>query len=265
MTYVKTTWIDDFTPVNAKNLNNIENGIEQVEKSIPTKVSQLKNDIGYINDISGKADTSYVDDKNEELSNKINVLSGNKNKILNEGLGNYDTPTKPSDYTSNSITSVALRKCSGTEASEYGYWNNILAIKNHGEDNCFELGFTNNSNVIFRKQDGANDTWLPWQQIATTTKTDILFQGAATTTFTLAKSFSGYDEFKVMGYTASHTHSTYTHNNFDFNTLGNTESGYLVFGVGVVQFQCNGTEFKILSNPNNVIISKIVAIKRGDK
>lgn len=134
----------------------------------------LKTEVGALSGLTTITKTSLVDAINES-TNKINVLSANKNKILNEGLGNYDTPTKPSDYTSNSITSVALRKCSETEASEYGYWNNILAIKNHGEDNCFELGFTNNSNVIFRKQDGANDTWLPWQQIATTTKTDISY------------------------------------------------------------------------------------------
>lgn len=149
-----------------------------------------------------------------------------------------------------------------------GYNSSIIGFGGHSDASVppFEL-IGNNKGLHYRiaVADGSKNEWQSTQQLATTTKTDILFQGAATTTFTLAKSFSGYDEFKVMGYTASHTHSTYTHNNFDFNTLGNTESGYLVFGVGVVQFQCNGTEFKILSNPNNVIISKIVAIKRGDK
>lgn len=34
MSYVKTTWVDDTTPINSNNLNNIENGIVANESSI---------------------------------------------------------------------------------------------------------------------------------------------------------------------------------------------------------------------------------------
>ena len=36
MSYVKTIWVNDETPVNADNMNNIENGIEQNELDIST-------------------------------------------------------------------------------------------------------------------------------------------------------------------------------------------------------------------------------------
>ena len=193
---------------------------------------------------------------------QINVLLQRNHLPAKDNRG---VVTKPSDYKSQ-FTFAGLKSEGVTGLPT---WSHVFGVNAYsgidGFTNVYEYAFCNGEMYIRNQYPLNEDTWGEWQQLATTSKTDILFQGAATTTFTLAKSFSGYDEFKVMGYTASHTHSTYTHNNFDFNTLGNTESGYLVFGVGVVQFQCNGTEFKILSNPNNVIISKIAAIERGDK
>lgn len=109
-----------------------------------------------------------------------------------------------------------------------------------------------------------NGSWQEWESIATTSKTDILFDGSTTTTFNILKSLVGYDEFKVMGYTESYTHSQFTYNSFTFSKLADGESGYLVFGAGNVQFRCSGTTFTVMHNPNNIKITKLIGIKRGD-
>ena len=231
-----------------------------------------KNIFATITHVAEKITEAITDHKNDEqahptLTQQINVLS-------NESEINLSISTSGETISTRIKNSIAKGKLAGRYRYTSGHSSDapipkhaIISYKKTKQSTNTDIMFFADSGEIYTSTlNGSNGEYISdWKQIATTTKTDILFQGAATTTFTLAKSFSGYDEFKVMGYTASHTHSTYTHNNFDFNTLGNTESGYLVFGVGVVQFQCNGTEFKILSNPNNVIISKIVAIKRGDK
>ena len=46
MTYNKTTWIDDVTLLNAENLNNIEDGIENAYKELNNKAD--KSQIGNI-------------------------------------------------------------------------------------------------------------------------------------------------------------------------------------------------------------------------
>ena len=54
--------------------------VEKANKTdIPTKVSQLDNDVGYLTkhqDISGKADISYVDSKTESIWEEIDYISG---------------------------------------------------------------------------------------------------------------------------------------------------------------------------------------------
>ena len=254
MAYKKTEWIDNVTPINAEKLNKIENGIYETEKSIPTKISQLINDSEYIDaskvknnltetvegnvldatmgkvlkdDIDNRAlktevgtlsglttitKTSLVDAINES-TNKINVLSidrGYKDSSVH-GSGDMNTFTNNGKYYGKNLTNMPT-----------GSWSVFDVTNNGGDWDVAQIVHATDQGIShIRYKNG-----ISWKvkQIATTDKTDILFQGAATTTFTLAKSFSGYDEFKVMGYTASHTHSTYTHNNFDFNTLGNTES-----------------------------------------
>lgn len=47
MAYTKKTWIDDEL-ITTSAMNNIENGIEAIENSIPKKISQLENDLGYV-------------------------------------------------------------------------------------------------------------------------------------------------------------------------------------------------------------------------
>lgn len=107
-----------------------------------------------------------------DLSNKTFLTSGG-------GSSEYYIPTKPSDYTSDTFTVRRLHACQNLNASSYGYWATILGLRSHGERNCFELGFTDERNIIFRGKDGGADDWLAWQQIATTTKTYINFPFSA--------------------------------------------------------------------------------------
>lgn len=106
MAYTKTNWTNS-TPINTKNLNNIENGIEQNYKdieatkhthtnkaildsitqddidnwnekpTIPTKVSELENDSKF-------ATESYVDEK---VASSGGGTGGGSNIILNRWEG----------------------------------------------------------------------------------------------------------------------------------------------------------------------------------
>lgn len=73
MAYNKKTWISN--EIISKNaLNNIENGIEAVEQSIPKKISQLENDSGYITEHLDLSNYAEKDDLHEH--NNKDVLDG---------------------------------------------------------------------------------------------------------------------------------------------------------------------------------------------
>ena len=63
MSYNKKTWVNG-EMITKEALDNIENGIEAVEQSIPKKISQLENDSGYITEQSILS--NYVTKKNFE-------------------------------------------------------------------------------------------------------------------------------------------------------------------------------------------------------
>ncbi|EJO5349022.1 hypothetical protein NRP93_003174 [Clostridium botulinum] len=68
MTYTKTNWIDGFTALSAEKMNNIENGIENVDKELAMKVN--KNDIvNNLNDNMGVL----------KLPNKVLIQTGTIN------------------------------------------------------------------------------------------------------------------------------------------------------------------------------------------
>ncbi|MGO5076118.1 hypothetical protein ACTQ4K_19760 [Clostridium sporogenes] len=68
MTYTKTNWVDGFTPLSAEKLNNIENGIENLERELAIKIN--KNDIvNNLNDNMGVL----------KLPNKVLIQTGTIN------------------------------------------------------------------------------------------------------------------------------------------------------------------------------------------
>lgn len=82
MAYIKQTWVDNVTPINAEHMNHIEEGVEQAAKAaeeaaaaIPENVSELNNDIGYLK----KSDVSEL------------AISGDWEDMQNKPFG--ETPT----------------------------------------------------------------------------------------------------------------------------------------------------------------------------
>ena len=64
--------------------------IKYVKELVPTKTSQLTNDSNFItnNDINGKADKSYVDEK---LSKKQDIITGNSGEVVYHNGSNVFT------------------------------------------------------------------------------------------------------------------------------------------------------------------------------
>lgn len=92
MAYNKKTWISN--EIISKNaLNNIENGIEAVEQSIPKKISQLENDAGYITehlDLSNYAEKDDLHEhNNKDVLDEISLvrMQAWDNAALNGGNG----------------------------------------------------------------------------------------------------------------------------------------------------------------------------------
>lgn len=83
MAYNKKTWISNEI-ISKDALNNIENGIEAVEQSIPKKTSQLENDSGYITEHQDLSSYVTLERYSElltkviELEERIDILSGIK-------------------------------------------------------------------------------------------------------------------------------------------------------------------------------------------
>jgi hypothetical protein len=91
MAYNKRVWGSDEV-ITKEALNNIENGIEAVEQSIPKKTSQLENDSGFITehlDLSNYAEKDELHEhKNKDILDGINLVrmqawdnAANKNDI----------------------------------------------------------------------------------------------------------------------------------------------------------------------------------------
>lgn len=79
MAYTKTNWVNGTTPINATNLNHIEDGIESVEQEIPSVYSTPRNttttdevyNCGYINYIEANLKNANTYSTNEIDTGKI--------------------------------------------------------------------------------------------------------------------------------------------------------------------------------------------------
>lgn len=70
MAYNKTNWIDNETDVNAKNLNNLEEGV----KTLDVELVELKNDV------AGKAADNHTHAELEALQNAVNEKAPSNHK-----------------------------------------------------------------------------------------------------------------------------------------------------------------------------------------
>lgn len=88
MAYTKTNWVNGQTPINATNLNHIEDGIESVEQEIPVVENTQSN---------SQTDAYSCDYVNGALSDKLQAYtlyenaSGTTGEVtLNDSRANYE-------------------------------------------------------------------------------------------------------------------------------------------------------------------------------
>ena len=109
MSYNKKTWINGEI-IYTEALNNIENGIEAVEKNIPKKTSQLENDSGYITvtDFNSVNNRVKALEKVEHVSlEQYNILL-NRVALLEEALNDLKSEEPVSIYSvTNNLTNVS--------------------------------------------------------------------------------------------------------------------------------------------------------------
>lgn len=79
MAYTKINWVNDITPVNETNMNNIENGIEQAHQSI--EELQPNSITGYLS-----TKLSYTSTKNtQKIPLILSSSKGNKFSVTSDG------------------------------------------------------------------------------------------------------------------------------------------------------------------------------------
>ena len=148
MAYNKRVWGSDEV-ITKEALNNIENGIEAVEQSIPKKTSQLENDSGYITehlDLSNYAEKDELHEhNNKDVLDGINLVrmqawdnAANKDDI---NLDDYalkseipvipELPTNLSEFNNdtNFITLEDVPACLITEEEKEGMNNRVKALE----------------------------------------------------------------------------------------------------------------------------------------
>ena len=125
MTYNKRVWGSNEV-ITKEALNNIENGIEAVEKSIPKLVSQLTNDAGYITerlDLSNYAEKDELHEhNNKDALDGINLVRmqawDNAANRGNVNLDNYVTKEVFEEFVNNSVEHIFITEAGYEALSE---------------------------------------------------------------------------------------------------------------------------------------------------
>ena len=85
MAYTKTTWVKDTTPLSAANLNNMENGIKDLDDKC-TPITRSGNNISITGKITAGGDGSVAGTmligQTTELTNAINALGWGSDVIV---------------------------------------------------------------------------------------------------------------------------------------------------------------------------------------
>ena len=148
MSYNKKTWASDEV-ITKEALNNIEEGIEAIDKAIPTKTSQLINDSNFITeqlDLSIYAEKDELHEhNNKEVLDQINLIrmqawdnAANKNNInLDDYALKSEIPVIPEPLTrlselendTNFITIDDVPACLITEEEKQEIDNRVKALE----------------------------------------------------------------------------------------------------------------------------------------
>lgn len=157
MAYNKRVWGSDEV-ITKEALNNIENGIEAVEQSIPKKTSQLENDSGFITehlDLSNYAEKDELHEhKNKDILDGINLVRmqawDNAASGGNINLDNYVSKETFEEFVNNSIEHIFI-----TEA-EY----EALSEEDKNKEDVLYL-ITDGENVVINLDDYALKSEIP--------------------------------------------------------------------------------------------------------
>ena len=148
MSYNKKTWASDEV-ITKEALNNIEEGIEAIDKAIPTRTSQLVNDSNFITeqlDLSIYAEKDELHEhNNKEVLDQINLIrmqawdnAANKNNInLDDYALKSEIPVIPEPLTrlselendTNFITIDDVPACLITEEEKQEIDNRVKALE----------------------------------------------------------------------------------------------------------------------------------------
>ena len=148
MSYNKKTWASDEV-ITKEALNNIEEGIEAIDKAIPTRTSQLVNDSNFITeqiDLSIYAEKDELHEhNNKEVLDQINLIrmqawdnAANKNDInLDDYALKSEIPVIPEPLTklselendTNFITIDDVPACLITEEEKQEIDNRVKALE----------------------------------------------------------------------------------------------------------------------------------------
>lgn len=125
MSYNKKTWASDEV-ITKEALNNIEEGIEAIDKAIPTKTSQLINDSNFITeqlDLSIYAEKDELHEhNNKEVLDQINLIRmqawDNAANGANVNLDNYVTKEVFEEFVNNSVEHIFITEAEYEALSE---------------------------------------------------------------------------------------------------------------------------------------------------
>ena len=125
MSYNKKTWASDEV-ITKEALNNIEEGIEAIDKAIPTRTSQLVNDSNFITeqlDLSIYAEKDELHEhNNKEVLDQINLIRmqawDNAANGANVNLDNYVTKEVFEEFVNNSVEHIFITEAEYEALSE---------------------------------------------------------------------------------------------------------------------------------------------------
>lgn len=99
MSYQKTIWVPGETKISAENMNNIESGIEEnslkldeLQNEIPTNVSDLNNDLGFISEDTATETFQQKITEDEKLNADLVSTENSTNKfVTNQDIDNWNS------------------------------------------------------------------------------------------------------------------------------------------------------------------------------
>ena len=165
MAYNKTIWVNGVTPVDADNMNNIENGVSSLDtnKLDKSDVVNTKTE----SEGNGKALNAVQANPtvNGTLAQQINTLESNSLTIKSVVDTDFNDVVKQGIY--RIINNNMTNKPPFT--INYGILE-VACIPSSGAIQQTAYGLADNS-IFFRGKPSTSNSWSAWQQIATTTKT----------------------------------------------------------------------------------------------